>query len=175
MRSLSFIFKSAIVLLHLIKGLNIKAALCSNKLHGVTFQKTLITVSLKTANQKCKMQWPLHAVAKFGRPERNSAKEDLIVIILFLMGLEQLSHCSDQVKRWMIGVPFSAGSCSACPASYSMGTDIFPEVQLPQRESGHSPPPSAEVKNRWSYASTHSFVFLFYRIIIKAILRVVHK
>jgi len=28
------------------------------------------------------------------------------------------------------------------------------EVKLPVREAGHSPPPSAEVKNEWSYATT---------------------
>jgi hypothetical protein len=36
------------------------------------------------------------------------------------------------------------------PASYSMGTGVFPGLQPPGREVDHSPPSSAEVKNKWS-------------------------
>jgi hypothetical protein len=44
----------------------------------------------------------------------------------------------------------------AHPASYPMGTTgSFPGVKLPVRESDHSPPSSAEVKNAWSYTSIH--------------------
>jgi hypothetical protein len=30
----------------------------------------------------------------------------------------------------------------------------------PGRESDHSPPSSAQVKNEWSYTSTHQYVFM---------------
>jgi hypothetical protein len=33
-------------------------------------------------------------------------------------------------------------------------------VKRPGREAGHSPPPSAEVKNAWSYISTPQYVFM---------------
>jgi hypothetical protein len=33
-------------------------------------------------------------------------------------------------------------------------------INVTGREADHSPPFSAEVKNRWSYASTHPYVFL---------------
>jgi hypothetical protein len=47
------------------------------------------------------------------------------------------------------------------PASYPMGTsDSFPGVKLPGHEADHSPPSSAEVKNAWSYTSTHQYVFM---------------
>jgi hypothetical protein len=42
----------------------------------------------------------------------------------------------------------------AHPASYPMGTrGSFPGVKRPGREADHSPP-SAEVKNAWSYTAT---------------------
>jgi len=31
---------------------------------------------------------------------------------------------------------------------------------LPEREAGHSPPPSTEVKNEWSYTSNPQYVFM---------------
>jgi hypothetical protein len=31
---------------------------------------------------------------------------------------------------------------------------LSPKVKRPEREDGHSPPSSAEVKNAWSYSST---------------------
>jgi hypothetical protein len=34
------------------------------------------------------------------------------------------------------------------------------EVKRPECEAGHSPPPSAEVKNSWSYTSTPPHVFM---------------
>ncbi|PNF43534.1 hypothetical protein B7P43_G03911, partial [Cryptotermes secundus] len=41
------------------------------------------------------------------------------------------------------------------PASYPMGTDSsFPGVNRPGRETHHSPPASAEVKNIWIYTFT---------------------
>jgi hypothetical protein len=33
-------------------------------------------------------------------------------------------------------------------------------VKRPERESDHSPPSSAEVKNAWSYTSTHPVAFI---------------
>jgi hypothetical protein len=40
------------------------------------------------------------------------------------------------------------------PASYSIGTRVsFPGVRRPGRESDHSPPSSAEVRNEWNYTS----------------------
>jgi hypothetical protein len=42
----------------------------------------------------------------------------------------------------------------AHPASYPMGTGgSFLGVKLPERDSNHSPPYSAEIKNAWSYTS----------------------
>ena len=42
----------------------------------------------------------------------------------------------------------------AHPASYSMGTAVFPEAKRPACEVGHSLPFSAEVNNEWIYTST---------------------
>jgi hypothetical protein len=44
----------------------------------------------------------------------------------------------------------------AHPVPYPMGTGaLTPGVKRPEREAKHSPPSSAEVKNAWSYTSTH--------------------
>jgi hypothetical protein len=49
---------------------------------------------------------------------------------------------------------FQTGS-GAHSASYPMGTGSpSAGVKRPGREANHSPPPSAEVKNAWSYTST---------------------
>jgi hypothetical protein len=49
----------------------------------------------------------------------------------------------------------------AHPASYPMTTVVLSsEVKRQEREAGHSPPSSAEVKNGWSYTSTPPYVFL---------------
>jgi hypothetical protein len=44
----------------------------------------------------------------------------------------------------------------AHPASYPMGTrsSFTGGIKRPGREAEHSPPPSAEVKNAWSYTSS---------------------
>jgi hypothetical protein len=48
----------------------------------------------------------------------------------------------------------------AHPASYPMGTEgSFSGIKRPGRETDHSPPSSAEVKNTWSYTFTLSYVF----------------
>jgi len=69
----------------------------------------------------------------------------------------------------MTGFQFSAGEMigfsSLClriqagsgahPASFSVGTGAFiPVVKRPGRESDHSPPSTAEVKDVWCYTST---------------------
>jgi hypothetical protein len=38
--------------------------------------------------------------------------------------------------------------------------DLSPRIKRPGREADHSPPRSAEVKNEWSYTSTHQYVFM---------------
>jgi len=49
----------------------------------------------------------------------------------------------------------------AHPASYPMGTGgSFPGGKRSEREAGHLPPSSAEVKNAWSYTDTHPYVFM---------------
>jgi hypothetical protein len=46
-------------------------------------------------------------------------------------------------------------------SSYQMGTEAFSlGVKRPGRESDHSPPSSAEVKNAWSYISTPQYAFM---------------
>jgi hypothetical protein len=37
---------------------------------------------------------------------------------------------------------------------------LFPGSKVIGREADHSPPSSAEVKNEWSYTSTHPYVFV---------------
>ena len=46
-----------------------------------------------------------------------------------------------------ISSPIQTGP-GAHPASYTMGMGYFPEVKLPGRGAGHSPPSDAEVKER---------------------------
>ena len=59
------------------------------------------------------------------------------------------------------------------PVSYAVDNGIFPLlVKLLQHEADYSPPPSAEIKNEWSYTSTppirhhnmgrDNFTFAFY-------------
>jgi hypothetical protein len=49
----------------------------------------------------------------------------------------------------------------AQPASYPMTTGgLFLGIKVPGREADFSPPSSAEVKNAWSYTSTHQYVFM---------------
>jgi hypothetical protein len=46
-------------------------------------------------------------------------------------------------------------------ASYPMNTrGSFPGVKRPGRETDHSPPSSAEVKNEWSHISTSQYAFM---------------
>jgi hypothetical protein len=41
------------------------------------------------------------------------------------------------------------------PPSQRVSEALSPRIKRPGREADHSPPSSAEVKNAWSYASTH--------------------
>jgi hypothetical protein len=46
------------------------------------------------------------------------------------------------------------------PASYPMGTRVLSqEVKRPRRESDHSPPTNAEVKETWVYTPTPPYIF----------------
>jgi hypothetical protein len=46
-------------------------------------------------------------------------------------------------------------------ASYPMDTGgHFPALKRPGRETDHSPPTSAELKNKWNYISTPPYVFM---------------
>jgi hypothetical protein len=53
-------------------------------------------------------------------------------------------------------------TCSGVqPTSYKMGTGgSFPGVKRQGRETGHSPPSSAEIKKMWIYTSTPPYVFM---------------
>jgi len=52
-------------------------------------------------------------------------------------------------------------SSVAQPATYPMGTGIFPPmIKLPEREDDHSPPSVVEVKNAWSSTSIPQYVFM---------------
>jgi hypothetical protein len=43
------------------------------------------------------------------------------------------------------------------PVFFSVGTGrSYPGLKRPGREANKSPPPSAEVRNAWSYTSSHS-------------------
>jgi hypothetical protein len=58
--------------------------------------------------------------------------------------------------------------------------EFFPRVKQLWREADHSPPPSAEVKNVWSYTSTPSYVFMTwclvkYRIRLHDVILVTHR
>jgi hypothetical protein len=52
-------------------------------------------------------------------------------------------------SRWgaIFSAPFQTGP-RANPASYTVGTGSFPRVKRPGRDVDHSPPSSAEVKER---------------------------
>jgi hypothetical protein len=50
----------------------------------------------------------------------------------------------------------SQNGSGAHPISYPMGTGVsFPGGKVAGHEADHSPPSSADVKNAWSYTSTH--------------------
>jgi hypothetical protein len=52
------------------------------------------------------------------------------------------------------------------PLSKGMeGGALSPEVKRSGRESDHSPPSSAEVKNAWSYTSTPQYAFMAYYLV----------
>jgi hypothetical protein len=60
---------------------------------------------------------------------------------------------------------FRTGS-GAHPVSYPTGTMALSSgVKLPGREANHSPPPSAKVKNAWSYICAPPYVFMVWCII----------
>jgi hypothetical protein len=62
--------------------------------------------------------------------------------------------------------------CGANPASSPRGTAGFLHVGVkrPGRETDHSPPSSAEVKNEWSYTFTLPYVFMAWCLIEEWIL-----
>jgi hypothetical protein len=50
--------------------------------------------------------------------------------------------------------------------SYPVGTEVVSlQVKRPGREAGHSPPPSAEIKNAWSITSVPSYVLLLWYLV----------
>jgi hypothetical protein len=53
-------------------------------------------------------------------------------------------------------------TCSgAHPPSYPMGTGVLsPGVKRPGRETDHSPPISAEVKQTWAYTAIPPYAFM---------------
>jgi hypothetical protein len=59
---------------------------------------------------------------------------------------------------WTTGVRLPAGAGILSLRRRIRGT--FPGVKRPTREAHHYPPPTAEVKNRWSYTSTSQHVFM---------------
>jgi len=51
-------------------------------------------------------------------------------------------------------------------SSYPTGTkDSILGVKWLRHETDHLPPPSAEVKNAWSYTSTHPYVFIAWYLV----------
>jgi hypothetical protein len=77
----------------------------------------------------------------------------------YVFMLWYLGKHRNQLKRTPSSLP-SPDRLWAHPASYTMGKGVLPPgVQLPRRETDHSPPSSAEVNNEWSYTSTpHVFM-----------------
>jgi hypothetical protein len=81
--------------------------------------------------------------------------------------LAQLSHYS---TTWMTRLQFSAGAkmglFSFAAASWpALGptqppTQWVPRVKWQGRESNHSPPSRAKVKNAWDYTSTPQYLFM---------------
>jgi hypothetical protein len=67
---------------------------------------------------------------------------------------------SQQGKRFSLHQNIQTGS-GAYPATYAVGTKFFfPVPKPPRHELYHSLPPSAEVKNEWSYTSP-SPIYIF--------------
>jgi hypothetical protein len=57
--------------------------------------------------------------------------------------------------------PFVQTGCGVQPDSYPMHIGVsIPGIKRPGRESDHSPPSRAKVKNAWSYNSTPPYVFM---------------
>jgi hypothetical protein len=55
----------------------------------------------------------------------------------------------------------SAQTGSGAHPAYQMGTGALSlEVKQQGREGDHSPPTSAEVKNKWIYTSTPPYIFM---------------
>jgi hypothetical protein len=74
--------------------------------------------------------------------------------------LDLIKHPSIHFCFCSVHHRFHHGS-GAHSASYPMGTrGSFPGVKWPRREADHSSPPSAEVKNAWSYISTPQYAFI---------------
>jgi hypothetical protein len=70
---------------------------------------------------------------------KNSLKHSLLLLLLLLSGSD-LEPTQPPIQR--------------VPGVLSLA------VKRPGREADHSPPPSAEVKNVWSYTSTPQYVFM---------------
>jgi hypothetical protein len=57
-------------------------------------------------------------------------------------------------------------SAGAHPTSHPVGIEVsFPEEKAVGCEANHSPPPSVEAKNAWSYTSTVPYVFVAWYLV----------
>jgi hypothetical protein len=98
--------------------------------------------------------------------------EDFQITIVWTVTLCSLEHRYQhfgriygiylQGKKFKITLHVVDTGSGAHPSSYPIGTGgLFPRgVKRPGRESDHSPPTSAEVKNTWIYTSTPPYVFM---------------
>jgi hypothetical protein len=132
--------------------------------------------SLKFLNIPCRDLWGSGGIAPCIWEERVLVKGTSLGTIIPKPNFVILS--SDWATVWAVRVQFPAGAgiyplrhrlCTpsgAHPVSYPMGTRIFSqEVKAAGRETDHSPPSSAEIKNAWSYTSTPPYVFIVWCLI----------
>jgi hypothetical protein len=79
-------------------------------------------------------------------------------------GIAQWYNAGLRAGWWEVRVPVGAGNFSPPrpdqPPVQQVSGPLFLGVKRPGREADHSPPPSAEVKNAWSYTSTSLYAFM---------------
>jgi hypothetical protein len=89
-----------------------------------------------------------------------------LLLTAHVTGLGRSEFESRQWQGFFLHVTSSRLPLGLHPASYPMdGGVLFSGIRRPGRKADHSPPPSAEVKNAWSYTSTHTYVFMTWYLI----------
>ena len=81
--------------------------------------------------------------------------QDNVISVWLVTGWMVQGLSSSRVERFSV-IQYHPNWLCEPPSLLFIGYwGSYLEVKLPVHEAGHTPPPTAEVKNEWSYATTH--------------------